>query len=693
VDFYANNGTTNTLVGTATTGTAGNYSFNWTNVAVGSYSITAKATDNYGAVTNSAAVPVTTTQASSTTTVTATPNPATAGQTTTLTASVTGSNPSGSVTFKDGTTILGTGTLTAGSASLSYTFTIAGAHSITAEYAGDSNNAASTSVAAALTVNPAATSTSLTVTPNSTTVGNTIAVTVTVNVTGVNPTGMVSLMEGTTNLGAVPLPVGSSSLSATVSYTATTTGSHNITAVYAGDANNAASTSAAVTLTVNPATSTTTVTATPNPATAGQAATLTANVTGVNATGSVTFKDGTTILGTGTLTADSASLSYTFNTAGAHSITADYAGDSNNAVSISTPVNMVVMAVSTTTLTVTPNPAKPGEPLSLTATVTGFYPSGTVTFMDGAINIGTATLTADIATFNTGFMVDGPHSLTAVFGGDPINTGSTSTPVNLTINSGIAQAYYIHADHLDTPRQITDTAGNVVWDWQNTDPFGNNPPNENPSGQGTFTCNLRHPGQYFDIETGLFQNHFRDYNPAIGAYIESDLIGLAGGINTYAYVGGNPLSYVDPLGLYTEIIVWQPVTWTDSSFGHISSNVNGTNYSWGPKGWDTNSSASNYAENQTKFRSGVGTILKLTPDQEKKLIACYAKKRDDYDKFGNNCGNPHKDCLKEATGVSFSDSLFPVNIGNDSLNSTYYGGSKFYSGPSRGFGSDAPWAR
>jgi RHS repeat-associated protein len=71
-----------------------------------------------------------------------------------------------------------------------------------------------------------------------------------------------------------------------------------------------------------------------------------------------------------------------------------------------------------------------------------------------------------------------------------------------------------------------------------------------PDGDGiAVEFNQRFPGQYYDQETGLNYNYFRDYDPAIGRYIQSDPIGLAGGMNTYAYVGGNPLMYIDPMGL------------------------------------------------------------------------------------------------------------------------------------------------
>jgi len=112
--------------------------------------------------------------------------------------------------------------------------------------------------------------------------------------------------------------------------------------------------------------------------------------------------------------------------------------------------------------------------------------------------------------------------------------------------------YAVHFDHLNTPRWVKKATlpYQTVWHWPLT-PFGDNLPEENPSGLGNFEFNLRFAGQYFDKETNLHYNYFRDYDPSIGRYIQSDPIGLVGGINTYAYVNGNPLSFSDSLGLFT----------------------------------------------------------------------------------------------------------------------------------------------
>jgi RHS repeat-associated protein len=103
--------------------------------------------------------------------------------------------------------------------------------------------------------------------------------------------------------------------------------------------------------------------------------------------------------------------------------------------------------------------------------------------------------------------------------------------------------YYVHPDHLGTPQKITDATQAVAFDLV-LRPFGEAEQQTFPS-----LTNLRFPGQYFDSESSLHQNWFRDYDPSIGRYVESDPIGLDGGVNTYAYSGGNPITNTDPLGL------------------------------------------------------------------------------------------------------------------------------------------------
>jgi RHS repeat-associated protein len=103
--------------------------------------------------------------------------------------------------------------------------------------------------------------------------------------------------------------------------------------------------------------------------------------------------------------------------------------------------------------------------------------------------------------------------------------------------------YYFHLDHLGTPQKVTNSSQQVVWD-AFYEPFG-----QASLITASITQPLRFPGQYFDAETGLHQNWHRDYDPGIGRYLQSDPIGLEGGLNTYAYVRNNPLRYTDPSGL------------------------------------------------------------------------------------------------------------------------------------------------
>lgn len=114
--------------------------------------------------------------------------------------------------------------------------------------------------------------------------------------------------------------------------------------------------------------------------------------------------------------------------------------------------------------------------------------------------------------------------------------------------STAAQLSYLETDHLGTPRVAVDAATQAIqWKWDLlATAFGDHPATVPPGG---FALNLRYPGQYYDAETGLHYNRYRDYQPLTGRYVQADLIGLDGGINLYSYVDGRPLNGTDRLGL------------------------------------------------------------------------------------------------------------------------------------------------
>ena len=115
--------------------------------------------------------------------------------------------------------------------------------------------------------------------------------------------------------------------------------------------------------------------------------------------------------------------------------------------------------------------------------------------------------------------------------------------------------YAIETDHLGTPRVLTDATRQVRWRWHSA-PFGQTLPDENPHALGTVTFNLRFPGQYYDAESGLHYNYYRDYDPQTGRYVQSDPIGLWGGVNTYVYVENDPLGWIDQNGLTPTVLPW-----------------------------------------------------------------------------------------------------------------------------------------
>lgn len=144
-----------------------------------------------------------------------------------------------------------------------------------------------------------------------------------------------------------------------------------------------------------------------------------------------------------------------------------------------------------------------------------------------------------------------------------------NTPVTVMTGTGTPTFYALAADWQNTPHVIANSSGTFAWTWDRLD-FGNNAPNQNPGGLGTFVYNPRFPGQLSDIESGLSNNMARDYNPAFGRYAQSDPIGLGGGVSTYGYVGGNPLQFTDPMGLYRHRCGYANTFVCDPFSAHIS---------------------------------------------------------------------------------------------------------------------------
>jgi hypothetical protein len=236
--------------------------------------------------------------------------------------------------------------------------------------------------------------------------------------------GTVSFYNGTTKVGTKPVTfnIGTSSNQAVLTISSLPAGTDSIKATYSGDANDAGSTSSVLKQVVNTLTATTTsLTSSLNPSFVGQSVTFVATVTPSSGsgtpTGAVTFKNGSAILATVTLSGGTASFSTSSLTTGTHAITAVYSGDSNFSGSTSPALSQVVKApiITKTTLTSSQNPSTVGQSVTFTATVTASSgtPDGTVTFDDGTTVLATVNLAAGVATYSTSTLAKGKHTIKA----------------------------------------------------------------------------------------------------------------------------------------------------------------------------------------------------------------------------------------------------------------------------------------
>jgi hypothetical protein len=409
-------------------------------LAAGTHSITVSyAGDATHAVSSSSAVNQVVDPAATSTALASNLNPSSHGQSVTLTATVTsgGGTPGGSVTFNDGVTSLGTVPLNgSGQAALSLSTLGAGVHSITASYSGNVNFDSSASSPLSQTVNQATSLLSLISSLNPSGFSQTVSFTATVvPAFGGAATGTVNFFDGATPLGSAPVAANA----AVLSTSALAVGSHSITAVFGGDANVSGSTSSPLTQVVAQGATTTTLVSSANPVNFHQPVTFTAmvNTPGGTATGNVTFKRGTIVLGTVPLAGNQAALTTSSLPLGTLNITAKYAGDSNLTGSTSAVLSQVVRKVPTgTVVTSSMNPAGVGQPVTFTATVNsslGAPPDGEiVTFKDGMLILGTVPLSGGTASITTTWLASAQHTIKATYAGDA--TFSTSTSSNLVQN-------------------------------------------------------------------------------------------------------------------------------------------------------------------------------------------------------------------------------------------------------------------
>jgi hypothetical protein len=446
VNFF--DGATNIGSATLSGGTA---TFQVSNLSAGSHTLTAE----YAGSTNfDDSVSNTVTQvvdvSATTTSLTSSVNPSTFGQSVTFTAMVTpvspgAGTPTGTVDFFDGATNIGSGTLNfsgvATLATLSTSSLAVGAHDITAVYSGNSGYTGSTSNTVSQVVNVASTSTNLASSLNPSQFGDSVTFTATVSAVppGVGtPTGTVSFFDGAVNIGSGTL---NASGVATFSTSTLIVGSHSISAQYGGETNFSGSTSNTVTQVVTLVSSSTSLSTSPNPSAFGQQVTLTASVSPASATGTVDFLDGSTVLGTATLSGGTATFQISSLSVGAHSLTAHYNGSASVSPSDSPIVTQTVnKADTTTTVTASVNPPVFGQPVTFTATVASVAPgagtpTGAVTFFDGATSLGSGTLDGSgVATFTTSSLGVGSHSITAQYGASTSFNGSTSSALLLDVD-------------------------------------------------------------------------------------------------------------------------------------------------------------------------------------------------------------------------------------------------------------------
>jgi hypothetical protein len=364
-------------------------------------------------------------------TLTSASNPSVHGQKVTFTAKVVPlakgvPAPLGTIAFVEGTTTLGVVNLSKGSATFNTTALGAGEHTVIAQYSGDANFAPGQSEPLTQVVAKATTQVTLASSLNPAPYGSTATLKATVKAVAPGagtPAGTVTFTEGEAVLGTVQL----AGVNATLSLKTLPPGAHEITAAYSGDANDEPNEAGPVAQTILQATTETSLTSTLNPAPYGSSASLKATVKAVapgggTPQGTVSFREGETVLATVPLVSGSAKYPLKSLSPGTHEITATYSGNANYAGSEAAIAQAVSKAATELTLTSSKNPAPKGSSGTLRATVKalspgGGTPVGTVTYREGEVVLATIPIAGNAATYPLKSLPAGTHEITATYSG------------------------------------------------------------------------------------------------------------------------------------------------------------------------------------------------------------------------------------------------------------------------------------
>jgi hypothetical protein len=237
-------------------------------------------------------------------------------------------------------------------------------------------------------------------------------------IAGNTPTGTITLLDGATQIGTGSLSGGSVQIGTAI----LTAGSHSITAQYSGDSNYSSATSSILTQTVNQAAGTLSLATDGSPSNFGATVHFTATVPS-DATGTVSFTDNGTGIGTATISAGTAVLAINALTAGSHTVAASWPGDSNySAPANATTTQVVNKILATVSVSGSPNPSVYGGSVVMTVVLTGVNgvtPTGTVSIADGATVLNASVpITSGTATFTTSALAAGAHTITVTYNGD-----------------------------------------------------------------------------------------------------------------------------------------------------------------------------------------------------------------------------------------------------------------------------------